>query len=197
MRRWILAAALAFVAASPAVPVPGARAQGVVGSSPAAAAAAAPGTTRVEACLRAAGQAHRVDPALLVVLLQVEGGSLGRTSRNSNGTEDIGPMQVNTIWVARIASRWGTTPEAAFLALRDNFCANVEAGAWILRLGMDDSGGDFWRGVGFYHSRTPEHRERYLRLVADRAVRLMDRARRDDAVRGGAATPARAAPGGR
>lgn len=180
-RALALVATLAAVAA--AAPAPNARAQGVAVPPPAP--AAAPGMTRVEACLRAAGQAHRVDPALLVILLGVEGGSLGRTSRNTNGTEDIGPMQVNTIWVARIARRWNTTPEAAFLALRDNFCANVEAGAWILRLGMDEGGGDFWRGVSYYHSRTPEHRERYLRLVSDRAVRLMARAGRDPAPAGG------------
>lgn len=132
--------------------------------------------SQVEACLRAAAASHRVDPALLVILLQVEGGSLGRTSRNTNGTHDIGPMQINTIWVPRVARRWNTTPDAAFLALRDSFCANVEAGAWILRLALDDAGGDFWRGVGHYHSRTPEYRERYLRQVHDRAQRLVAKA---------------------
>jgi len=122
-----------------------------------------------------------VDPAMLVILLQVEGGSLGRTSRNSNDTHDIGPMQVNTIWVPRLARRWNTTPQAAFLALRDSFCANVEAGAWILRLALDDADadGDFWKGVGFYHSRTPEYRERYLRLVLSRAHSLVERTDRE------------------
>lgn len=144
-----------------------------------AAAQPASPTTTVEACLRSAAAVHRVDPALLVVLLQVEGGSLGRTSANSNGTHDIGPMQVNTIWVPRIAARWRTTPELAFRALRDSFCANVEAGAWILRQALDEVGGDFWRGVGHYHSRTPEYRERYLRLVHGRVQRLAARAARE------------------
>ena len=41
-----------------------------------------------------------------------------RTSRNTNDTLDVGPMQVNTIWVSRLAARWRTTREAAHAALR-------------------------------------------------------------------------------
>ena len=51
-----------------------------------------------------------------------------------------------------------TTVPAAYAALRDNFCANVEAGAWILRQGLDEAHGDFWQGVGYYHSHDPEYK---------------------------------------
>ena len=69
-------------------------------------------------CLTAAAAAHRLPPAMLVILLKVEGGTLGRTSPNTNDTSDIGPMQVNTIWVSKMAARWRTTPAAAYAALR-------------------------------------------------------------------------------
>jgi len=66
---------------------------------PVARAADAPGAAemRLRDCLTAAAAAHRLPPAMLAVLLNVEGGTLGRVSRNTNGTVDIGPMQVNTV----------------------------------------------------------------------------------------------------
>lgn len=120
---------------------------------------------RVRDCLTAAAAAHLLPPAMLVILLKVEGGRLGHVSRNTNGTVDIGPMQVNTIWVPRIAAHWRTTPAAAYAALRDDLCANLEGGAWILRQAVDEARGDFWGGVGIYHSHNPGYSTRYLRQV--------------------------------
>jgi len=123
-------------------------------------------------CLVAAGNAYRVPAALLVILLNVEDGRLGRISPNTNGTVDIGPMQVNDIWLPKIARHWATSRQAAYVALRDNFCANVEAGAWILRMGLDEAGGDFWEGVAFYHSHDPDHKRVYLASVLKQVLRL-------------------------
>jgi hypothetical protein len=131
----------------------------------------------VRDCLQAAGRLHHVSPAILVILLNVEGGRLGAVSQNTNDTVDIGPMQVNSIWVRKIAQRWRATPEATYRALRDNLCANLEAGAWILRLGLDEARGDLWEGVAFYHSHSPEHKRTYLALVLKQALRLLADAR--------------------
>jgi hypothetical protein len=128
-------------------------------------------------CLAAAANAYREPPAVLVILLNVEGGRLGAVSPNTNGTVDIGPMQVNDIWLPKLAARWATSRPAAYVALRDNFCANVEAGAWILRMGLDAAHGDFWEGVGFYHSRDPGHQRTYLISVLKQATRLQSQAR--------------------
>ena len=119
----------------------------------------------IRGCLEAAARVYRVPPAIVVVLLNVEGGSLGAISSNNNGTVDIGPMQVNQIWLPQIAAHWRTTERKAFVALRDSFCANVEAGTWILRQGLDEARGDLWEGVGYYHSHDPLHKQTYLRLV--------------------------------
>ena len=56
-------------------------------------------TNTVVRCIESAAAAHRLPAGVIVTLLQVEGGSLGRVSQNTNATVDIGPMQVNTIWV--------------------------------------------------------------------------------------------------
>ena len=133
-----------------------------------------PGTAGrvIERCILAAAAAHRVPPAVLVILLNVEGGQLGRVSGNTNATVDIGPMQVNEIWLPELARHWRTSVPQAFTALRDDFCFNVEAGAWILRRGLDGARGDFWEGVGTYHSRSPGHKTTYLRKVLAQALRL-------------------------
>ena len=71
-----------------------------------------------------------------------------------------------------MAAHWSTTKERAYRALRDNFCANVEAGAWILRQGLDEAHGDFWEGVGYYHSHDPGYKQTYLRAVLRQVLRL-------------------------
>jgi hypothetical protein len=141
-------------------------------SPPARAALLSADALYVEDCLTAAGAAYREPPAILVILLNVEGGRLGAVSQNTNGTVDIGPMQVNDIWLPQLAAHWVTTRQKAYVALRDNFCANVEAGAWILRLALDEAHGDFWDGVGIYHSHDPDHKRTYLGTVLKQALHL-------------------------
>jgi soluble lytic murein transglycosylase-like protein len=123
-------------------------------------------------CIEAAASAYRLPSSVLVILLSVEGGSLGRVSRNSNGTADIGPMQVNQIWLPAVARHWHAEETESYAALRDNFCANVEAGSWILRQALDEAHGDFWEGVGFYHSHDPGYKTDYLRKVLRQTLRL-------------------------
>jgi hypothetical protein len=147
-------------------------------AAPAARAATlSPDAAYIRDCLTAAGNAYHEPPALLVILLNVEGGRLGAVSPNTNGTVDIGPMQVNDIWLPKLAAHWATNRQAAYLALRDNFCANVEAGAWILRMGLDEAHGDFWEGVGFYHSHDPDYKRTYLSAILKQAMRLESQAR--------------------
>lgn len=135
----------------------------------------------IRGCITAAAQAHRLPPVILVVLLRVEGGSLGAVSSNTNATVDIGPMQVNQIWIPEVAAHWRASRADTYTALRDSFCANIEAGAWILRRALDEAGGDFWEGVSFYHSHKPEHKARYLQQVLKQALALQEQAVRSAA----------------
>ncbi len=140
--------------------------------------AGAPAAIPVVSCIESAATVYRLPPAVVLILLSVEGGSLGHVSQNTNGTVDVGPMQVNTIWVPVVARHWGATTIDTYAALRDNFCANVEAGTWILRQAMDQAHGDFWEGVGFYHSHDPRYKADYLRKVLHQALRLQAQALR-------------------
>lgn len=134
-------------------------------------------------CINAAAGAHRLPPGVLMILLNVEGGKLGRVSQNTNDTVDIGPMQINQIWIPAVARHWRAGAAATRDALLNSFCANVEAGAWILRTGIDEARGDFWEGVAFYHSHSPEHKATYLRSVLRQVLRLQDLASRNAAPR--------------
>src|SRR5271165_2790905 len=126
----------------------------------------------IEGCLKAAAELHQVPAGVLVLLLNVEAGRLGEVSQNTNRTVVIGPMQVNDTWVRMIAGHWRASPDAAYRALRDNFCANVEGGAWILRQALDEAHGDLWKGVALYHSHDPVHKLEYMQLVYAQAMRL-------------------------
>ncbi len=143
----------------------------------------------IEGCLRAAAELHQVPAGVLVLLLSVEAGRLGEVTEDTNGTVDIGPIQVNDKWVPKIARHWRASYDAAYRALRDNFCANIEAGAWILRQALDEAHGDLWKGVALFHSHNPGHKLEYMQLVYAHAMRLKRESARQlasaDSSRGG------------
>lgn len=118
------------------------------------------------ACLLQAAQLQGVPPSVVLTVLKVEGGKVGMASRNTNGTEDLGPMQVNTgAWLKTVAGiHFNGDKKAAYEALRDNGCYNVHVGTWILRKSIDDADGNIYEGIGFYHSRTTRFKERYQGL---------------------------------
>jgi hypothetical protein len=171
------AAGLAFVAVTVLGTVGGsgiAQASVYADAPPAVAAQATSLTSDqvIQGCIVAAARRHSLPPAIIVVLLNVEGGTIGHVSQNSNDTVDIGPMQVNEIWLPQLARHWNASINDTFEALRDNFCANVEGGSWILREALDESEGDFWKGVGIYHSHDPDYQHSYLGAVLHEVLRL-------------------------
>jgi hypothetical protein len=126
----------------------------------------------IRSCIDAAAGLYHLPPALFMILLHVEGGRPGFVSFNTNGTVDIGPMQINQIWLPTLARHWHATTRATFRAIRDNFCANVAAGGWILARSIHDADGHLWQGVAYYHSRTPRYQSAYLRAVLREVERL-------------------------
>jgi soluble lytic murein transglycosylase-like protein len=119
-----------------------------------------------ECLVHAAAQAS-VHPAILLGIIQKEGGRPGSKVRNKNGTIDHGPMQVNSVWLAGLA-RFGISPSL----LANNGCVNVHVGAWILDSHIKAYGGDVWKAVGAYHSKTPVRRDAYAAGVAENVMRL-------------------------
>lgn len=119
----------------------------------------------IEGCVIAAANLYGLPPLLVVILLNVEGGRLGQTHANDNGTVDIGPMQINQLWLPQLADHWHASMADTYGALDDSFCANVEAGSWILRQAINDANGQLWLGVAYYHSHTLAYQGAYLQRV--------------------------------
>lgn len=105
-------------------------------------------------CVFAAAQTYAVPPSVILGVLHVEGGKPGMMSPNTNGTHDLGPMQINTIWVPQLARYWRVPEATALRMVRDNACVNIGVGAWILRSKMNETG-SLYRGIAHYHSATP------------------------------------------
>lgn len=77
-------------------------------------------------CIQQASAIYGVPRRDIVALMKNEGGAPGIAVRDSNGTQDLGPMQVNTCHLP-ILKTFGYS----YNLLRNNPCANVLAGTWV------------------------------------------------------------------
>ena len=118
------------------------------------------GAKVLAACLMLASQTYEVPPAVLVGIYKAEGGKVGQEVANKNGTYDLGPMQINTIWMPDLADKWGVAPETARKWVRDDACTNVGVAAWILRSHLDQTN-SLSQAIAHYHSKTPIHGNKY------------------------------------
>lgn len=107
------------------------------------------------ACIFLAAQTYGIPPAVLVGIYQVEAGRVGQeVGPNDNGSYDLGPMQINTIWLPDLAQQWGVSVGTARHWVRDDPCTNVGVSAWILRTHLDETQ-NLAKAIAQYHSRTP------------------------------------------
>lgn len=120
-------------------------------------------TTTVDACIVQASNHYGVPEAHFRGILAQEGGKTGMRNRNRNGSYDLGVGQINTIHLAEL-SKYGIGERE----LMYNDCLNVHVAAYRFRYEIDRVGGDVWRGVGNYHSRTPTLSATYRERVAQR-----------------------------
>lgn len=116
------------------------------------------------ACLMLASQTYSIPPAVLVGIYKAEGGTIGQEVRNDNGSYDLGPMQINTVWMPELSQRWGVNETTARKWVRDDACTNVGVAAWILRSHLDETG-SLSRAIAHYHSRTPVFGTKYQSRV--------------------------------
>ena len=120
--------------------------------------------TVIATCLMLAAQTYSVPPAVMVGIYKAEGGRVGQEVRNTNGTADLGPMQINTLWVPQLARHWGVQESVAREWVRDDACTNMGVAAWILRSHLDETG-SISKAIAQYHSRTPHVGSRYKKRV--------------------------------
>ncbi len=111
------------------------------------------------ACTVFAGAHYGMPPRILWAIHLAEGGYLGSVHRNSNGSRDYGPYQVNSVWLPQLA-RYGYTSHL----LAHQACANSYAAAWVLSQATARAH-SLWGGVGRYHSSTPALAHNYVMKV--------------------------------
>lgn len=107
-------------------------------------------------CINQAAVTYYVPAKVIVSVMAVEGGRVGMAKRNTNGSYDFGPMQINSIWLKKIQPYGYTQDE-----LQYDPCVNVMVGTWILSREIASSGNNFWYGVGNYHSNTAPLNQSY------------------------------------
>lgn len=123
------------------------------------------GVTQAQAwCWSEAGRLHAIEPELLQAIAAVESDMLpDAVHHNSNGTRDIGLMQINSIHLPRLKAQ-GITEQR----LLQEPCLSVEVGAQVLA-GFIARYGYNWTAVGAYNAGNSPHRQvarlRYARKV--------------------------------
>jgi hypothetical protein len=147
---------------------------GIVLLSSSSAAASRPvgsatGEREIARCIQFASAGRSWLEKTLWGLRDQEAGWIGAEVPNSNGTHDLGPLQVNSSWVAKLSVLVDRDPGLVRIWLINDPCFNVQAAKWLFLSGLRTSG-SYWQAVGVYHSPTSWRQERYRQNVARRLV---------------------------
>lgn len=94
-----------------------------------------------------------------------EGGWVGAAISNRDGSHDLGPLQVNSWWVPKLAALTGRPSTHVRWWLTHDACFNVNAARWIFLSGLAATG-SYWQAIGVYHSPTSWRQRRYANSVA-------------------------------
>lgn len=119
-----------------------------------------------------AASLYGLPPRVLPSIQAVEGGAPGLAHLNSDGTRDLGIMQINERWIPALVRYTGVPAETVRRRLLGADCYNVVAAGWILAQYLDESRGDVMQAIGYYHSHTPPLGQAYQVMVVRKAYRL-------------------------
>lgn len=97
-------------------------------------------------CAASASLRYSVPELLLHAVMRKENGRVGLEVKNTNGSRDLGPAGVNTIWLKEFGP-YGIRLEH----LRDDVCTNINASAYILRDYNNKQGGDWFKTLVAYN----------------------------------------------
>lgn len=123
-----------------------------------------------------ASQSYELPQPYLYAILKTEAGHVGQAVHNKNGTDDLGPFQVNSAWGPEIAKYWHIPVKQALDRVRDNGCANAIIATAILKKALIETKGDYPKAIGFYHSHTETLAAPYRNIVLKTAADLIRRA---------------------
>lgn len=123
-------------------------------------------------CLTRVVERYQVHPIILSVVAGVEGGEIGSEMENTNATQDLGIMQINTIHLEKLAEHGITRKMVA-----NNGCVNVSVAAWYLRevtQGVTASTPEeLFSAIARYHSHTDEPNRVYTDKLMEQYRKLI------------------------
>ncbi len=110
-------------------------------------------------CINEAAIEFNIPAKLIIALLSIERGKVGKIRANKNGSYDMGPMQINSSWLPELKKHGISREDIIF-----NPCVNVKIGAWILGRYIA-SETDLLTGIGNYNSHTKCYNQAYYQKV--------------------------------
>jgi soluble lytic murein transglycosylase-like protein len=119
------------------------------------------------ACMLSAASTYDVPAPVLYSIMEIEAGKSGELSANTNGTYDLGLMQINSLWLPEIAKHWGISNSAVAYKIVNDDCTNINVASWILNKKINEAKGSLVNGIAFYHSRTPRLGRKYALKVVN------------------------------
>lgn len=137
-----------------------------------------PHTPMTQECFMAEAARQNLSPELLLAVIRQENGKHGQVRQNKDGSWDISYMQINTVHLAEFAKLTNRSQRDVLYLLAYNGCANVAAGAYLLRRRINEANGDIWKGVARYHSKTPSKGPRYAWKVYEKLIEIRQMAGR-------------------
>jgi len=117
-------------------------------------------------CINHAAIIYHVPATIILAVMRKENGKNGDANINRNGTVDYGVMQINSLWLPKIAAYGYTKEDIQYSA-----CRNVFVGTWILAQSISE-GQDIWQGVGNYHSHTLVFNNSYKKSISVTYIKL-------------------------
>jgi hypothetical protein len=134
------------------------------------------------ACMALVASIYHLPPRVLPAIHGVEGGWPGAVNVNTDGSQDLGVMQVNTRWIPALMRYTGQSEAYVRQQLLMHACYNIAASGLILRTYLNETHGDLMRAIGDYHSHTPPLNTAYQAQVMQSARGLFG-PKPDDAAR--------------
>ncbi len=124
------------------------------------------------ACMALVAQIYSLPPRVLPSIQAVEGGGPGVMHRNTDGSIDLGVMQINTLWLPALSRYTRLDPDEVRNRLLHRPCFNIAAAGLILRTYLDETRGDLMLAIGNYHSHTPLLNQGYQTKVRQSAAAM-------------------------
>lgn len=109
-------------------------------------------------CFEEAGRMYGINPQILWSIAKVESGfRQSAININSNGSYDVGVMQINSFW-----KKYFTPTQ--WKMIETDPCTNVKVGAWVLAQCIQKYGYT-WEAIGCYNAVSDHKRVKYAHKI--------------------------------